>query len=244
MRQAVEVARGNPTRPFAALLVDRETDELVASGLNRVDDGPIWHGEMDAIHRAAAQNPDWSRLVLYTTAEPCCMCAGAVLWAGIPRVVFGTSITTLLELGFTQVDVPAEELADRRSPAARCEVLGGVRRDLTDPLFREATRARLESEHRSNCRYCQSVLRSSLEGCAANTLTFERDGKRKLRDRLPHLGSTACDDCGVPPGSFHHEGCSSDICPNCGGRPNDCGCRVVSAGFLPDLAVYEMSNLI
>ncbi|CAA9447878.1 MAG: hypothetical protein AVDCRST_MAG37-2021 [uncultured Rubrobacteraceae bacterium] len=100
MRRAVEVARGNLDAPFGCVIADRETGEVLAEGLNKAERNPISHGEIDAIIHLSAARPevDWTRLVLYTTAEPCPMCSGAILWCGIPRVVFGTSIQTLKRL--------------------------------------------------------------------------------------------------------------------------------------------------
>ena len=91
MRRAVEIGKRNPACPFGTVLVDTESWEIVAEGLNDSQSSPVRHGEIDAIERCAAAHPniDWSKLWLYTTAEPCCMCQGAVLWAGIPRVIYG-----------------------------------------------------------------------------------------------------------------------------------------------------------
>jgi tRNA(adenine34) deaminase len=80
---------------------------------------------------------NWSRLCLYTTAEPCCMCQGAILWAGIRRVVFGTSIETLRKLGWRQIEIPAAEVV-RRTPLAQCELIGAVLERECDDLFRAA----------------------------------------------------------------------------------------------------------
>jgi tRNA(Arg) A34 adenosine deaminase TadA len=141
MRRALEIAHRNPDAPFGALLVDRETGRIVAEGLNRWQENPTWHGEIDAINRCAADCPDvtWSGLRLYTTAEPCCMCQGAILWAGIPEVVFGTSIRTLQRLGWNQIDLRAEEVT-RRAPFAPCTLFGGVLELECDALFQAAVR--------------------------------------------------------------------------------------------------------
>jgi tRNA(Arg) A34 adenosine deaminase TadA len=141
MRRAIEIARRNRGAPFGALLVHRQSGEIVAEGLNRWKENPTWHGEIDAINRCAAENRgvEWSGLRLYTTAEPCCMCQGAILWTGIPEVVFGTSIQTLTRLGWNQIDIPAHEVA-RRTPFARCKLIGGILERDCDELFRAAVR--------------------------------------------------------------------------------------------------------
>ncbi len=142
MRQAIALAARVPERPFAAVIVNRDTGAVVAEGWNRSDENPTWHGEIDAINRlvSSATGIDNSRLVLYTTAEPCPMCQGAVLWAGIGAVVFGTSIRFLLEIGWQQIDIPAEEVV-RRSPGWRCTVVAGVLEADCNELFLNASRA-------------------------------------------------------------------------------------------------------
>lgn len=138
IRRAIGLATANPSAPFATVLVDIGTGEIMAEGINRHGDNPTWHGEMDAINCAAAgQAVNWTGMRLYTTAEPCCMCQGAILWAGIPEVVFGTSIRTLKQLGWKQIDIPAEEVT-RRTAFARCRLIGGVLEAECDELFRRA----------------------------------------------------------------------------------------------------------
>jgi len=138
LRRAIRLAGNNPKHPFAALLVD-EKKVVVAEGWNRSVLNPTWHGEMDAINKCAASNNkiDWSRLTLYTTAEPCAMCQGAVAWAGIKRVVFGSSIPFLKSLNWWAIDIRAEELA-RLSIFRECTVTGGVLEEECNKLFRMA----------------------------------------------------------------------------------------------------------
>lgn len=135
MRRAIEIAQGNPAAPFATVLVDRRTGDIVAEGLNRGHDSPIFHGEMDAINRYAQTAGDaWSFLQLYTTAEPCCMCQGAIVWAGIEEVLFGTSIPRLVELGWRQIDIRAVDVV-LRTPFSQCSVRGGILDSECDALF-------------------------------------------------------------------------------------------------------------
>ncbi len=142
LRQAIALAAKVPERPFAAVIVDRATKEVLAEGWNRSDENPTWHGEIDALNRLveSATGIDNSQLVLYTTAEPCPMCQGAILWAGIGSVVFGTSIRFLIDTGWNQIDIQAEEIV-RRSPDWHCLVIGGVLESECNELFLTASRA-------------------------------------------------------------------------------------------------------
>ena len=148
MRRAIALAASNPAAPFAAIVVDMRTNEILVEGINRHRENPTWHGEIDAINRCAAlgQDVNWAAMRLYTTAEPCCMCQGAILWAGISEVVFGTSIRSLKQLGWKQIDISAEEVA-RRTPFFRCRLTGGVLAAECDQLFRRAMAARGDTYH-------------------------------------------------------------------------------------------------
>ena len=138
MRRAIQLAGNVPKHPFGALLVDQK-NKVVAEGWNRSVLNPTWHGEMDAINRCATSHPkiDWSNLTLYTTAEPCAMCQGAVAWTGIKRVVFGSSIPFLKSLNWWAIDIRAEEVA-RLSAFRKCTVVGGVLEEDCNKLFRAA----------------------------------------------------------------------------------------------------------
>jgi tRNA(Arg) A34 adenosine deaminase TadA len=136
MREAIARAKNNPEFPFGTVIVFAERAEIVADGFNRTRLSPTYHGEVDAINRCAESHPniDWNSLVLYTTAEPCPMCQSAVAWAGIRMVVYGSSIPFLKSLGYSQIDIRAEEVA-RRAPFHPCAVLGGILQDECDSLF-------------------------------------------------------------------------------------------------------------
>jgi tRNA(adenine34) deaminase len=79
--------------PVGAVLV--RDGELLAAGHNERElaQDPSAHAELLAIRRAAAEAGSWRLLdtTLYVTLEPCAMCAGAIVLARIPRVVFGTT---------------------------------------------------------------------------------------------------------------------------------------------------------
>lgn len=136
MRRAIALTRQCPDLPFGCVIVHRDRGEIVAEGWNKSSVNPLWHGEIDALNRLAESSgrDAGSRLILYTTAEPCPMCQAAILWSGIETVVFGTSIRFLQEQGWRQIDILAEEVV-RRSPGWACTLIGGVLEDECNALF-------------------------------------------------------------------------------------------------------------
>lgn len=141
MRRAIELAADIPALPFGAAIVDAGSGQVLAEGWNKSAVNPTWHGEIDALNRLAEVQAtfDPSQLMLYTTAEPCPMCQGAILWSGIGTVVYGTSIRFLQSLGWRQIDILAEEVV-RRSPSWRCTLIGGVLERECNALFEAASR--------------------------------------------------------------------------------------------------------
>jgi len=139
MRLAIALAANAPDLPFGALIVDGDSGTILSEGWNKTSHNPMWHGEIDAINKLAASGIgiEGKNLALYTTAEPCPMCQGAVLWSGIETVVFGTSIRSLQRMGWRQIDILAEEVI-RRSPAWNCTLIGGVLERECDTLFERA----------------------------------------------------------------------------------------------------------
>lgn len=99
IRQTYELARrtmeqGN--HPFGALFVHRGEVVLTAKNSVKTLSDPTRHAELNLIQLAAQQLAPvaWSELILYTSTEPCAMCAGAIYWSGCQMVVFGTSAAT------------------------------------------------------------------------------------------------------------------------------------------------------
>jgi tRNA(adenine34) deaminase len=113
MRLAIEQGRRNPAFPFGAVIVRAADLAVVAEGVNDSGAHPILHGEIAAMNDYVRRhgNQGWGETVLYTTGEPCPMCKGAIIWAGIGGVVHGTSIATLKRVGFDQIDIPSEAVA-------------------------------------------------------------------------------------------------------------------------------------
>ena len=136
MQTAIEIAKDNRQYPFAAVIVDNKTGKIIAQGLNAGKQNPTYHGEMVAINNCVKAHPDvnWSDVTLYTTAEPCSMCQSAIVWAGIPRVVYGTSMEFLRSHDWHQIAIKAE-FVNSKSDFYHGTVTGGVLADKTDLLF-------------------------------------------------------------------------------------------------------------
>lgn len=118
-----ELALGTADVPVGAVVLDRNGAVLGHGRNERERDGdPTAHAEIVAIRRAAAARGDWhlDETTLVVTLEPCPMCAGAILAARIPRVVFGAWDDKAGAAGSVH-----DLLRDRRLPH-RAEVVGGV----------------------------------------------------------------------------------------------------------------------
>ncbi|MCU0926166.1 MAG: nucleoside deaminase [Hydrogenophaga sp.] len=86
------VARARGNRPFGAVVVSVAGDVLAEVWNSNLETGDCTaHAEVNAI-RAVSPHIDRDTLAaatLYSSAEPCVMCAGAIFWSNIGRVVFG-----------------------------------------------------------------------------------------------------------------------------------------------------------
>jgi tRNA(adenine34) deaminase len=78
--------------PIGAVIVNCD-GRIIGRGYNRrnSEKNPLYHAEIIAINEAAKIIGDWriENCTMYVTIEPCPMCAGAIVQARIPRVVFG-----------------------------------------------------------------------------------------------------------------------------------------------------------
>lgn len=112
-------ARKDGNDPFGALVVD-ENHEIVSAARNTVlDDGSsIYHAEINAIEEAESRRGESLKgCTIVSSAEPCPMCASAIIWSGIEQVIFGVSIEKLIRNDIHQIDISCRNIfdeADRR----------------------------------------------------------------------------------------------------------------------------------
>lgn len=94
------MARERGNRPFGAIIVAPDGKVLAEAYCNTSETGDCTgHAETNAVRKVS---PHVSRELLasstlYSSAEPCVMCAGAIFWANIGRVVFGIDAESLRE---------------------------------------------------------------------------------------------------------------------------------------------------
>jgi len=141
MARALELARAAALRgevPVGAVVV--RGGEVIAEAHNRTveDSDPTAHAEALAIRRAARRLGDWrlEDCTLYTTLEPCALCAGAVVLARIPRLVFGAADPKAGMAG------SLDNLVQDPRLNHRVELLGGVLAEESAELLRGFFRSR------------------------------------------------------------------------------------------------------
>lgn len=111
MRIALEEAKQGDA-PYGAVIV--KNNEIVAAAHNTVqrDSDPSAHAEMNAIRQLTKKlkNPSLEGFTIYTTAEPCPMCAAACVWTGLSEIVCAVSIEDLTAINQAQIDISCEKV--------------------------------------------------------------------------------------------------------------------------------------
>ena len=119
LKRAIEISResrASGNTPFGALLVDKDGNILMEQGNIEIS-GKVCTGHAETT-LAARASQEYSReflwdCTLYTTAEPCAMCSGAIYWANIGRVVYGMTERRLLQLTGSNEQNPTFDLPCR-----------------------------------------------------------------------------------------------------------------------------------
>jgi tRNA(Arg) A34 adenosine deaminase TadA len=101
LRLSFRVARAaaeHGNLPFGAVLVDADGQVVLeAETTTRTDHDPTGHAETNLLRDAGRRfEPEYlAGCTLYSSAEPCVMCAGAAHWVGVGRIVYGLDIIEL-----------------------------------------------------------------------------------------------------------------------------------------------------
>jgi tRNA(adenine34) deaminase len=132
--QAAEIAKDTGEVPVGACLIDQNNQLLALAGNRTITDSdPTAHAEILILREAAAKigNYRLTDAIVYTTIEPCAMCAGALVNARIKRLVFGAH-----DERFGAVE-SIFRLCDTSSLNHRIEIKSGVLRDECKKLMQD-----------------------------------------------------------------------------------------------------------
>ncbi len=127
MRAALDALDACPECEVPVAAVVTLGDEVIATGVNlrETDNDPTAHAEVVAIRAAAEKLGRWnlSDCELFVTLEPCVMCAGAIVYSRIARVVYGAK-----DLRFGACGTVLN-IAENAALNHRATVLGGILED-------------------------------------------------------------------------------------------------------------------
>ena len=141
-RRSFDIARRAITHgnhPFGAILVDENRNVLLETenGYMPTHDGTAHAERLLATQACTTLSPDvLGKATLYSSAEPCAMCAGALYWAGVGRVVYGLGERRLKEITGNDPENPTLDLPCRVVFAAGQRAL-----EVVGPLLEEEAAA-------------------------------------------------------------------------------------------------------
>jgi tRNA(Arg) A34 adenosine deaminase TadA len=138
LRRSFDVARravSHGNHPFGAILVDENRNVLIETenGYMPSRDGTAHAERLLATEACTTISPDvLNKATLYSSAEPCAMCAGAMYWAGIGRLVYGLSEHRMRAITGNHPENPTLDLPCRdvfKSGQRPVEVVGPLLED-------------------------------------------------------------------------------------------------------------------
>ncbi|MHB8652124.1 MAG: nucleoside deaminase [Minisyncoccota bacterium] len=150
MRVAIEAAKESARKgDYGIGSVVTHEDVVIAIGfetLKSANDPVNGHAEIDAIRKAcqALQKPYLEECVLYSTHEPCPMCASAAIWAKMKGIVFAVSREDMKNemkkrmggaFSWRQIDIPCKAILEKGMPTL--ELIGGFLREEGLTLFED-----------------------------------------------------------------------------------------------------------
>lgn len=119
VRRAIDLAESavdHGNTPFGSLLVVDDAVVRTAENTTLTDDDISAHPEFELARWAASELEPGERAActMYTSTEPCPMCASAIVYAGLGRVVYSVSVDSLADVREDGViEIPCEEVVDR-----------------------------------------------------------------------------------------------------------------------------------
>jgi tRNA(adenine34) deaminase len=134
MSRAIEIARHNFT-PYGCIILDPVSSDFIEHANSVRQEGKTAHAEMNALRNLKKlKNANRKDLVLYSTGEPCPMCMGAIIWAGITNIRYGMSIDEIAKF-HRQITVPCTHIAEQSW--LEMNIKGGIMEDKCRELFKK-----------------------------------------------------------------------------------------------------------
>jgi tRNA(Arg) A34 adenosine deaminase TadA len=121
MKMAIELARkGYEESGFAVGAIIVKGDEIISQGINtsKKDSDPTAHAEIVAIRNAGKKlgTRKLEDCYLYTTYEPCPMCASAAIWGRMKGIIYGASRKDSAETHPWRVEISCEKVLKQGTP--------------------------------------------------------------------------------------------------------------------------------
>ncbi|MFN1834197.1 nucleoside deaminase [Balneola sp. MJW-20] len=111
-REAKELGDG----AFGAIVIDESKKVIARAGNTTTSENSVtYHAEINAIQQAE-YNRGKGKLkgcTLISSAEPCAMCAAAIVWSGLSRVIYGVSISAMQQAGIHQIDIESRKIFEK-----------------------------------------------------------------------------------------------------------------------------------
>ncbi|WP_414529927.1 nucleoside deaminase [Nodularia chucula] len=125
MRLAIAEAKKGDA-PYGAVIVKDEKVVAVAHNTVSRDHDPSAHAEINVIRHLTAKlkSPSLAGYTIYTTGEPCPMCATACVWANISEIVYGAAIQDLISVNQSQIELTCEQVIAKSF--RNIKVTGGI----------------------------------------------------------------------------------------------------------------------
>lgn len=132
MRRAIDIAKKHHTDGgHAVAAIITKGDKIIAEAFTTIrrDNDPTCHAEMNAIRSAAHElhSPSLEGCYIYTTYEPCPMCASAIIWARISGVIFGAKMEDETPTHPQRIKIPCADIFAKGKPSV--EIFSEFMRD-------------------------------------------------------------------------------------------------------------------
>lgn len=133
--QEAQISKSNGNKGYGAVVVFDDQIIGQAHDTSLTEKDPSLHAEVNAIRQAVKTIDDDNLCgaILFSTCEPCPMCASLGVWANMTTIVYGISIEETAKLGRSRIQVSAKQIIEK-SPRF-IEVIGNILHDECKKLY-------------------------------------------------------------------------------------------------------------